>query len=80
MKQNKTISTDNSISDELKKTLDKIADRATNRKDELVEMLDGEQPAKSHMVETSYGQCIWWEGCYYCQDESKQWHRVKCFM
>jgi hypothetical protein len=32
------------------------------------------------VVEQSYRQCIWWEGCYYCQDDQQNWHRVQCFL
>ncbi|MBD2460603.1 hypothetical protein H6G89_06055 [Oscillatoria sp. FACHB-1407] len=78
MKRN-IIATDNLISQELQKTLNQIAAQAADRKDELMDLLGNEQPGKSHLVETDYGQCIWWEGCYYCQDDNKQWHRVKCF-
>jgi hypothetical protein len=75
-----TTPNDNLISEKLQKTLDGIAARMSDRKDELVDILNGEQPSKSHMVEAQYAQCVWWEGCYYCQDDNQQWHRVKCFM
>jgi hypothetical protein len=80
VRQLKTASKENSVSTELQQTLDRIAARATDRKYELVEMLSNEQPVKSGLVDEQYLQCIWWEGCYYCQDDDKQWHRVQCFM
>ncbi len=68
------------LSQPLSSVLNEVAERLTDRKDEVVELLSDEQPAKSRMVEMSYTQCTWWEGCYYCCDETKQWHRVKCFI
>lgn len=76
----KITTADNAVSDSLQKTLDEIAAKMADRKDEVVDILSGEQPAKSRQVEMSYGKCMWWEGCYYCQDESNRWHRVKCFV
>ena len=64
----------------LQKTLDAVAGNMSDRKDEIVDLLNDEQPAKSRQVEMSYSRCIWWEGCYYCQDDVKQWHRIKCFI
>ncbi|HEY9622123.1 MAG TPA: hypothetical protein V6C78_17335 [Crinalium sp.] len=79
MQQKISASGDDLISEELQQTLNRIAARAGDRKDEVVDMLSNEQPAKSRMVESAYVHCTWWEGCYYCQDENQQWHRVKCF-
>jgi len=79
MNQPKILFAEDVISDDLQKLLDKIAAKASDRKEEVVEILSDEQPTKSHFVETQYAQCTWWEGCYYCQDEHNQWHRVKCF-
>lgn len=72
--------TDNSVPESLQKTLNDLAEQLGDRKDEVVDLLSDEQPSKSRMVDLSYVQCTWWEGCYYCQDESKRWHRVKCFI
>lgn len=71
---------ENAISEVLQTKLDEISEQLADRKDEIVELLSDEQPSKSRMVDVSYTQCTWWEGCYYCRDESKQWHRVKCFI
>ena len=79
VKQSNFTVSDDVIPESLQKTLDSLAARATDRKDEVVNALSNEQPAKSRMVETAYVHCTWWEGCYYCQDEDKNWHRVKCF-
>ncbi len=57
-----------------------VTNQSTDRKEEVVELLSDEQPSKSRLVDMAYVQCTWWEGCYYCQDENKQWHRVKCFI
>ena len=70
----------NGVPDSLQKKLDAFADRITDRKTEIVDLLSNEQPTKSRQVEMSYTRCTWWEGCYYCQDEQKRWHRVKCFI
>lgn len=70
----------NAVSEALQKTLDEVAKNLDDRKDEVVDLLSGEQPAKSRQVDLSYTRCMWWEGCYYCQDEANRWHRVKCFI
>jgi len=70
----------NLVSVELQKTLNEVAGRLSDRKDEIVDLLNDEQPAKSRQVDQLYVRCAWWEGCYYCQDESNQWYRVKCFL
>jgi hypothetical protein len=69
-----------SVSESLQTTLDEVASQLADRKDEVVSLLSGEQPSKSRLVDQSYVQCTWWEGCYYCRDEAKRWHRVKCFI
>lgn len=68
------------VPEPLKETLDDLVAQLDNRKNEVVNLLSDEQPSKSRLVDLSYTQCIWWEGCYYCQDEDKQWHRIKCFI
>lgn len=70
----------NLVSESLQTTLNEIALQLADRKDEVVDLLSDEQPSKSRLVDLSYVQCTWWEGCYYCQDEAKQWYRVKCFI
>lgn len=70
----------NSVPEPLQKKLNEIAAQLADRKSEVVDLLSDEQPTKSRQVEMSYTKCMWWEGCYYCQDESQQWHRVKCFL
>jgi|GEM_PF-5504530 hypothetical protein len=67
------------LPESLQETLNQIASKAADRKDEVVEALSDEQPTKSRLVESEYVACTWWEGCYYCQDEDKNWHRIKCF-
>lgn len=68
------------VSDSLQKTLDALVVDMGDRKDEVVELLSSEQPTKSRLVDLSYTQCTWWEGCYYCRDEANQWHCIKCFL
>ncbi|GAB4377682.1 MAG: hypothetical protein Kow00121_27830 [Elainellaceae cyanobacterium] len=69
----------NLVSEALQKTLDDVAEKMADRKEEVVDLLSDEQPTKSRQVDLSYVRCMWWEGCYYCQDEQNRWHRVKCF-
>ncbi|WAL60615.1 hypothetical protein [Thermocoleostomius sinensis] len=64
----------------LQATLTDLATKLADRKGEVVDLLSGEQPAKSRHVDLEYLCCTWWEGCYYCQDQNQQWHRVKCFI
>lgn len=70
---------DEALPESLQETLNQIAAKASDRKEEVVEVLSGEQPAKSRFVDSEYVACTWWEGCYYCQDDDHNWHRVKCF-
>ncbi len=70
----------NAVPEAIQKSLDEIAEQMADCKEQVVELLNDEQPAKSRMVDLTYSQCTWWEGCYYCRDESKQWHQVKCFI
>ncbi len=70
----------NVVPEALQKTLNLVAAQLTDRKNEVVGMLSNEQPAKSRQIDMTYSSCIWWEGCYYCQDDAGQWHRVKCFI
>lgn len=70
----------NLVSESLQTTLNEVASQLADRKDEVVGLLSDEQPSKSRLVDQSYIQCTWWEGCYYCQDEARQWYRVKCFI
>lgn len=72
--------TDEVLPESLQKTLNQIAAQSADRKDEIVDLLNDEQPRKSRIVDQTYIQCTWWEGCYYCQDENQQWHRIKCFI
>jgi hypothetical protein len=70
----------NAVPEDLQQTLNEVAGAMADRKNEIVDLLCSEQPTKSRQVDMSYVRCTWWEGCYYCQDEAKQWHRVKCFI
>jgi hypothetical protein len=67
-------------SESLQTMLNEVASQLADRKDEVVNLLSDEQPSKSRLVDLAYVQCTWWEGCYYCQDDQRQWHRVKCFI
>ncbi|MBW4464510.1 MAG: hypothetical protein KME07_03595 [Pegethrix bostrychoides GSE-TBD4-15B] len=74
------VNTANSVPEALQASLNEMAEQSADCKEQVVELLNGEQPAKSRLVDLAYTQCTWWEGCYYCRDEAKQWHRVKCFI
>ncbi len=63
----------------LQEILNQMAEKMGDRKAEVVELLNYEQPLKSQRVESSYQRCIWWEGCYYCQDADLTWRQVQCF-
>lgn len=70
------------VSTSLQKLLDaSVNHQPIDRKAEIVELLNNEQPSKSRLVDLNYARCTWWEGCYYCQDsKTKQWYQVKCFI
>lgn len=69
------------VSPETQQMLNWLTRRATNdRKDEVVELLSNDEPAKSQIVDSTFTNCTWFDGCYYCQDENQQWYRVKCFI
>jgi hypothetical protein len=70
----------NSVPVALQQTLDEISPKLADRKNEVIDLLCGEQPTKSREVELTYTHCTWWEGCYYCRDEAGQWNRIKCFI
>lgn len=69
-----------SIDRALQKRLNTAAAHTADRKQEIVALLSDEQPRKSRTIEQSYAQCVWWEGCYYCQNNQQDWHQVKCFL
>ena len=61
------------VSDALQKTLNQEAHNpSADRRDEVAIMLNSERFA------SSYKACIWWDGCYYCQDESNYWYCIRC--
>ena len=61
------------VSEQLKDTLEQEARKASSdRRDEVANLLNSER-----MV-ASYSACVWWNGCYYCKDDSDSWYCVKC--
>lgn len=61
------------VPDHLQVTLDKEARKlSSDRKDEVAKLLNSER------FVADYNACIWWDGCYYCQDESNNWYRISC--
>lgn len=61
------------VSEKLQNTLNQEASKlSTDRKDEVATLLNSER------FVSSYSACIWWDGCYYCQDERNDWYCVKC--
>ncbi|HAA27156.1 MAG TPA: hypothetical protein DCE56_05070 [Cyanobacteria bacterium UBA8553] len=62
-----------SVSEKLQNTLNQEASKlSADRKDEVAALLNSER------LISFYKACIWWDGCYYCQDESNSWDCVKC--
>lgn len=63
----------NRVSESLQATLNQEATKASvDRKDEVARLLNSER------FVADYQACIWWDGCYYCQDEDKNWYRISC--
>lgn len=61
------------VSEELQHTLEQEARKpSADRKDEVATLLNSER------LVSSYNACVWWDGCYYCKDESNSWYCVKC--
>ncbi|NES21214.1 MAG: hypothetical protein F6K41_20360 [Symploca sp. SIO3E6] len=61
------------VSEELHKILNQEANKPTaDRKDEVATLLNSES------FVATYDACIWWDGCYYCQDENDHWYCIKC--
>lgn len=61
------------VSDNLKNTLEQEARKASSdRRDEVANLLH------SQRVVASYNACVWWNGCYYCKDDTDSWYCVKC--
>ncbi|NEP08684.1 MAG: hypothetical protein F6K14_00155 [Symploca sp. SIO2C1] len=61
------------VSEELHKILDQEAHKPTaDKKDEVATLLNSER------FVSTYDTCIWWDGCYYCQDENDNWYCIRC--
>jgi hypothetical protein len=61
------------VSEKLQKTLNQEARKpSADRRDEVARLLNSDR------FVSSYNACIWWDGCYYCQDENNYWYCVKC--
>ena len=61
------------VSEELHKILDQEAHKSTaDRKDEVAKLLNSER------FVSAYDTCIWWDGCYYCQDDNDNWYCIRC--
>ncbi len=61
------------VSEELRQTLEQEASQASaDRRDEVATLLNSERSV------ASYNACIWWDGCYYCKDESGKWYCIRC--
>jgi hypothetical protein len=60
------------VSNTLQATLNQVARKSTNRIDDVATLLNSENFA------SYYNACIWWDGCYYCQDEDDSWYCIKC--
>lgn len=65
----------NPVADELQETLDLLTDQvAAESLQEVAKLLESKSPSLSSEVESSFQTCTWWDGDYYCQDETWQWH------
>lgn len=61
------------VSEKLKNTLEQEARKtSSDRRDEVASLLHSER------VVASYNACVWWNGCYYCKDDTDSWYCVKC--
>ncbi len=61
------------VSESLRNTLEQETRQASSdRRDEVASLLHSER------VVASYNACVWWNGCYYCKDDSGSWYCVKC--
>jgi hypothetical protein len=61
------------VSTQLQVTLNQEARKASvDRKDEVARLLNSER------FVSAYKACLWWDGCYYCQDESNYWYCIRC--
>ena len=61
------------VSEPLRHTLEQEARRpSADRKDEVAALLNSDRSV------SDYKACVWWDGCYYCQDKSNYWYCVKC--
>lgn len=61
------------VSADLQATLNQEVNKlAANRRDEVAILLNSERFVADYQV------CIWWDGCYYCQDDTSNWYRISC--
>jgi hypothetical protein len=68
------------VAPETQEMLNWLVRRVGDRKEEIVDMLSNDEPAKSQEVSSAFTACTWFDGCYYCQDQNKQWYQVKCYI
>lgn len=61
------------VSEKLQKTLEREArNPSADRRDEVATLLN------SQRLVSYYNACVWWNGCYYCKDDTDSWYCVKC--
>ena len=61
------------VSEKLQKTLEREArNPSADRRDEVATLLN------SQRLVSYYNACVWWNGCYYCKDDTGSWYCVKC--
>lgn len=61
------------VSENLESTLEQEARKpSADRRDEVANLLNSDR------FVASYNACVWWNGCYYCKDDSGSWYCIKC--
>ena len=61
------------VSDDLQKVLSHLAgDVPDEKKSEVSALL------KDHNISATYKRCMWYAGCYYCEDEDGNWDLIWC--
>lgn len=61
------------VSEELKLRLNQEVNKPeSDRRDEVADLMNSER------FVDAYDACVWWDGCYYCQDDAGDWYCIRC--
>lgn len=61
------------VSEDLRTLLSEEASKpAADKRDAVADLMNSERFA------ASYEACVWWDGCYYCQDAKGDWYCIRC--